>query len=669
MVGSTGTLTDTVGRLAALLRLLRVRTGGADVRRTLGSAAVLGVLAIILRFLLSRGASTSKLLRRAGQPIKGTRDGEAQEEYDIVIAGGGTAGCVLASRLSEDPAIRVLLLESGGRRVASIGALTQTPLLYTQTFNTKQSHNLWTVPQEHANGKARFWPRGRYLGGCSAVNAMVFHYGAPSDYDEWAELQKGLEGANEWTFKQFNQYFLKFEKFHPSKKFSLVDTVLRGSAGPVNIGYYGNIAESTVAFIEACERAGIPRNPDFNTPKGTLGANKVLTFIDSRSRRVSTESAYLTPEVLSRPNLTVITHAQVTRILFAGGRARPRAVGVRYESRSGEQFEVKARKEVVVCAGALHTPQILMLSGVGPANHLNVHNIPVVADLPVGSNLMDHPVVDLHFKDKTKSEISGIPWVVRKAEQGNVAAILKVAKVMLQYQLFSTGPLRCNIAEALAFVRSSDETLFPPEKFSEPVADATSGPEAPDIEFFFSPLTYFEHGHGAVASGHYFAMHAITVRPTSVGTVQLKSADPHDPPVIDPKYLSTEHDIACLVRGVRLLSRIARTEPLASMIEHAGDEPFLNHNMHTWSDEQIADLIRERVQTLYHPTSTARMAPLEEGGVVDTRLRVHGIPNLRVVDASVFPKITSGHTVSPTIAVAEKAADMIKDAFRSASIY
>jgi len=544
---------------------------------------------------------------------------------------------------------------------------SQVPAMYHQFFHTRYDYDLYTVPQSNAAKKQKYWPRGKVLGGCSSVNAMIFHHGAPSDYDEWVEYQKGQKGADGWSYEQFSTYFLKFEKFHPSREYSLVDTSLRGSAGPIHIGYFGNTAKSTTQFLEACGRAGIALRPDLNTHKGTLGASKTMTFIDSRGRRVTTESAYLTPDVLARPNLRVATKARVQRILFDypqdGDMSAPRAVGVQFANEAGERFEVLARKEVIISAGAIHTPQILMLSGVGPAEHLASHNIPVVADLPgVGAHLMDHPVVDFHFMDKTRESISALSSTDPR-KNPTVAGILRLLVALLQFRLMGKGALTSNIAEAAAFVRSSDTALFPPQEFpSERTSeDTTSGPNAPDIEIFCSPMAYLEHGERKFPSGHHFGLHAVLLRPTSTGTIRLKSADPYDSPIIDPQYLSSQHDIAVLVRAARLIARIVHTEPLASLLDPAGDaDPLLNHLMHQQSDDEIADLIRERVETLYHPTSTARMAPKDDGGVVDPFLRVHGIPNLRVVDASIFPIITSGHTVSPTIAVAERAADLIK---------
>lgn len=638
------------------------------VKTILLSPAALCVLALGLRWLYPK-ACTTHITGDPGKVRRRLKDRDIDTEYDIVIVGGGTAGCVLASRLSEDPSIRVLLLEAGTSSRTTL--CSQIPALFPRSFHTALDYNLYTVPQTHAASKRKYWPRGKMLGGCSSVNAMMFHHGAPSDYDEWAQLQKGQEGAEEWSYQQLHRYFMKFETYNPSKEHDLVDVRLRGSSGPVHVGHFGHVSELTHKFIRACHNAGVCYNPDINTSKGTLGSTETPTYIDARRRRVTTETAYLTPAVLARKNLTVATKAKVLRILFEhkgnAGNTVPHAVAVQYANERGKVFEVKARREVVLAAGAIHTPQILMLSGVGPANHLVSHGIPVVADLPgVGSHLMDHGIVSFYFMDRSKADISALTVSdIRGIPRPSLA--FKLARAALQYYMSGTGPFAGNIAEAMSFARSDDPKLFPHDVSRNAgraqLEDTTSGANAPDIEVLFTPLAYMEHGDVPFPiKGHHFGLNAILLRPTSMGTLRLHSADAYDAPVIDPKYLSTRHDVDVFVRAARLVSRIAQREPLASLVDPAGDDiPLLNHKMDRQSDAEIEALVRDRVQTLYHPTSTARMAPRADGGVVDPFLRVHGVPNLRVVDASMFPTIPSGHTSAPVIAVAEKAADMIKE--------
>ncbi|EPT05509.1 hypothetical protein FOMPIDRAFT_158549 [Fomitopsis schrenkii] len=550
--------------------------------------------------------------------------------------------------------------------------MSRVPLLYHQFFHTGYDWDITTEPQRHAGSKRKYWPRGRMLGGCSSMNAMIFHYGAPADFDEWADMQKGQEGASGWNYENFNGYFRKFEKFHPSKDYSLVDTSLRGSSGPVHVGYFGKTSDTTKLFMQACHNAGLIHEPDLNTAKGTLGSSKVVTFIDSQGRRVTTESAYLTQEVLARPNLTVATHAQVTRVLLdtAPGKA-PRAVGVQFKNRKGELYEVRAKQEVVVSAGAIHTPQILMLSGIGPADHLSSLHIPVVVDNPgVGAHLMDHPVIDFNFRDRSKSQMAALTHDPRRHGQFDLASTARALAYLAQWRLYGTGPLSSNVAEAAAFARSSDKGLFAKAGVTLPtpddLEDSTSGSTAPDIEIFFTPMAYISHGQQAFTEGHHFAVHAVLLRPTSTGTVRLRSADPSVAPIVDPEYFATQHDATVLVRAARLIAHIVNTRPFSALLDPAGAADatgLLNHNLAQQSDAEIEAIVRDRVETLYHPTCTARMAPREDGGVVDPFLRVHGVEGLRVCDASVFPTITSGHTVSPTIALAERAADIILETY------
>ncbi|GLB40329.1 putative GMC oxidoreductase [Lyophyllum shimeji] len=642
-----------------LLRRLKLTPRRAQL--LLGSGG-LAALVLVLRYVCSK---------KAKKYVTNLAEVGRVSQYDVIIVGGGTSGCALASRLSEDPAIKVLLLEAGQSGTAL--AFSRTPVLYGKLLPTRHVLQLRTQPQPYAKGRTKFWPRAKLLGGCSSTNAQMAQYGSPEDFDQWAALMND----DSWSWKNFSQYFTKFECYQPHPGYPLVDASARGSSGPVRIGYFNSVSEPSKAFIKACTNIGIPFTPDFNVSTGTLGVSRIskssfaasnvvdndssqVTYVDERRQRVSSESAYLTEDVLARKNLTVAVNAQVTRILFKTQNGETRAVGVQFaSSREGTRYRAYARKEVVICAGAVQSPQVLMLSGVGPAAHLKSHDITVLHDLPgVGSNLVDHPVVDLHFKDKHDRSLKYLA-------PRNFPDACKLFIAMAQYFVLGTGgPLATNFGESAAFVRSDDTVLFPKSEYPETLPDTTSGPQSPDLEFFTTPLAYKEHGK-VLFDVHTFSLHAYLLRPSSTGYVQLKSSNPWDLPVVNPNYLKAHEDAAKLLRGVRLLLKIARTEPLASYLAHDFKREDLDHGMHLKSDEELLEMIRERVETVYHPVSTCRMAPAEQNGVVDSQLRVYGIKGLRVCDASVFPWIVSGHTAGACYAVAEKLADMLKKSFHA----
>ncbi|KIJ46345.1 GMC oxidoreductase [Sphaerobolus stellatus SS14] len=576
-------------------------------------------------------------------------DEDEEPEYDVVIIGGGTAGCVLASRLSENPKISVLLLESGGS--AKDVFSTSIPVAWNAIMHSKHDYGLWTKPQENAKGETKYWPRAKLLGGCTAMNAMMFHQGAPEDYDEWARII----GDNSWSYKEFRKYFIKFEKYTPSPKYPDVDVKLRGSEGPVNVGYFGYCSAATTKWIESCINAGIPKSPDFNTPAGTMGVNKVMTYIDKKGRRVSAEAAYLTPDVLNRPNLKVAIFSPVSKIIFDTSKNPVKAVGVEFTSglkNDGKRYRVRVKKEVILAAGAIHSPHILLLSGVGPKEDLHKHGIPVVHDLPgVGHNLYDHSTVTTRLSLKPGLSLQ---YLTAKSGLNLLSTQVELAK----WYLTGKGPMGSNAGESAAFVRTDDPKLFSPDKYH--VKDLASGPGAPDLELIMVPVGMTAHGFGDIPPGESITLIAVLLRPQSKGTITLKSANPLDAPVVDPHYLESSNDLAVLVRGLKLLVKVANTEPLASEVLRDVSDPLLDHDIGSLSDEDMEEEIRKRVETLYHPTSTCRMAPLEENGVVDSTLKVYGLQNVRVVDASIFPNIIAGHTTAPVIAVAEKASDIIK---------
>jgi len=385
-----------------------------------------------------------------------------------------------------------------------------------------------------------------------------------------------------------------------------------------------------------------------------LGVNRIMTYIDGNGERVSTESAYLPKEVLSRPNLVVTLYATATKIIFEERDGSKHAVGVEFARRTGNpRYVARARKQVILTAGAVHSPHLLLLSGIGPADQLSSHSIPVVRDLPgVGSSLIDHPVVDLYFYDKLSLSAKYlVPHTLEDRWQ--------FTRELLKYMLWKTGTFKTNFGESAAFVRTDDPELFPEESKAVKLKDSTSAGDSPDVEIFTTPMAYKEHGKVGF-DVHTFAIHACLLRPLSKGALVLRSSDPFEHPIINLNYLKAEEDVQRLVRGIKLCLRIVQTEPLRSHLDWNSTHPDLDHHLIHAADSELEKLVRERVETLYHPASTCRMAPEAEGGVVDSKLRVYGVKGLRVCDASIFPEIVSGHTAAACIASAEKLADEVK---------
>lgn len=523
-------------------------------------------------------------------------------QYDFVIVGAGSAGCVLANRLSIDPRVKVLLLEAGvPDKMREIGI----PAAWVKTLKTEIDWAYYTEPQDSLDGRRMFWPRGKTLGGSSAINAMIYIRGNHRDYDHWAEL--GNEG---WSWEEVLPYFKRLENNERGTD------AYHGVGGPLNVANSGFLNPMTHAFLEAAAQRGIPRTGDFNGA-AQLGVSP-YQVTQKNGTRHSTAAAYLRP-VMHRPNLTIVTGAHALKVLFEG----KRAVGVQYRE-NGMPREARAAHEVILSGGAVNTPQLLMLSGIGAADDLREHGIDVLMDLPgVGQNMQDHL-------------IAGVLYHALKPV--SLANALKPHNIV-QYLLLRRGMLLSNVAEAGAFVQLEPET---------------TPPNVPDVQYHFGPAFFVDQGQTPI-DGHGFALGALVLRPKSRGWIKLRSANPLDAPRIQPNYLSDPegYDLRLTLKGVRLAREILRAPAFNA---YRGAE-FLPGGGIT-DDEALAAYVRERAETLYHPVGTAKMGR-DKMAVVDEELKVHGVEGLRVVDASVMPVICSGNTNVPTIMIAEKAADMI----------
>jgi choline dehydrogenase-like flavoprotein len=527
------------------------------------------------------------------------------QTFDYLIVGGGSAGCVLAARLSEDPQVRVALLEAGP---PDRSVLIQCPAgLAVLAQNGQANWAFETVPQPGLNGRRGYQPRGKVLGGSSSVNAMVYIRGQRADYDHWAS-----EGNAGWGFDDVLPYFKRAE--HNERGAD----AWHGTGGPLNVMDLRSPNRFGPVFVEAARQAGHALNADFN---GATQEGVGLYQVTHRNgERCSAAKAYLEPARV-RPNLSVITDVRATRVLFEGRRAS----GVEFVQ-SGQLQRLSAAREVLLCAGALQSPQLLMLSGIGPGDELARHGIAPLHELPgVGRNLHDHPdvvqVVDApHLKD-----LFGL----------SLAGALRVLRGIFEWRAHRSGMLTTNFAEAGGFIKSRPD---------EPT---------PDLQLHFVIGKLVDHGRKTVF-GHGYSCHVCLLRPKSRGRVTLASAEPLAAPLIDPNFLAERDDVERLVRGFKLVRTILQQPALAG---HGGRE--LAASAQAQTDAQIEQFIRSFGDTIYHPVGTCRMG---SGAldVVDAQLRVRGVQGLRVVAASIMPRIVSGNTNAPTLMIAEKAADLIR---------
>lgn len=532
------------------------------------------------------------------------------ESFDYVIVGGGTAGCIVASRLAMAGDASVLLLEAGG---SDLRPMVQIPIGYARLLFDKDVNWLYeTEPDAGLAGRRSFWPRGKVLGGSGSINAMVYMRGLPNDFDDWRAM-----GNIGWGYDDVLPFFKAVEDHDDG------DPRFHGRGGPIHVTDVSrDVHPLCDRYIASCESLGFPATPDFN---GERGEGVGIYQINTRSGFRSCSANEHLRSARSRRNLEVRAKSLATRVLFEGKRAS----GVRYR-RGGAEHTVTARRQLILCGGAINTPQLLQLSGVGDGARLQALGITPVHDSPaVGRNLQDHLAVSYFYG-------SSVPTL-----NDQLGPFLGKVRAAFRYALTRRGPLAMSVNQGGGFVRSDA---------SQPV---------PNLQLYFNPVSYTRTPLSSrkLLSPDPFSAFLISFnacRPTSRGELHIASTDPTAQPSIRPNYLSTERDIDEARAGCRLLRRIAATKPLADVI--TGE---LYPGPQAVSDDDLLEDFRQRADTVYHPTCTARMGADPRESVVDARLRAHGLENLRIIDASVFPTVTSGNTNAPTVMVAEKGAAML----------
>jgi choline dehydrogenase len=518
--------------------------------------------------------------------------------YDYIIIGAGSAGCVLANRLSEDPTVKVLLLEAGCRDTRKE---IHIPVAFSKLFKSPCDWTYFTEPEAQLGNRTLYWPRGKVLGGSSSINAMIYVRGNRADYDLWHDM-----GNPGWGYADVLPYFKKSEQQERGA------SEYHGASGPLCVSDLRTVNPLSEAFVAAGEEKGFQRNPDFNgAAQEGFGFYQVT---QNKGKRHSSAAAFLHP-VASRKNLTVKTETHVFGIYFEGKRA-----AIVSFQQGNNSVQERAEREIILCAGAIGSPQLLMLSGVGPAEHLRQFNVPIACDLPgVGNNLQDHPSCGLVYectKPVSLASAEALPNVVR-------------------YLISKRGPLTSNVAEAGAFVRTSSRA------------------QIPDLQFHFGVGYFVEHGFQQI-KGHAFTLGPTLLHPFSRGDIRLRSSNPLDSPSIRANYLSDMRDMDIMLEGVKLSRELVATKAFDS---YRGTE--LHPGPAAKDETALRAHIARFTETLYHPVGTCKMGH-DAMAVVDSELRVRGVEGLRVVDASIMPTVVGGNTNAPTIMIAEKAAELIK---------
>ncbi|MGB0853810.1 MAG: GMC family oxidoreductase [Pikeienuella sp.] len=533
------------------------------------------------------------------------------QTFDFIVVGGGSAGCVLANRLTADRMQSVLLLEAGG---ADSSPWVQIPIGYGKVYYDERVNWKYTTePDPNRDGLRMYWPRGKVLGGSSSINAMVYVRGHQRDYAEWEAVAPG------WGWDDVAPIFKRMEDWDGPASDG------RGTGGRLPVhDVTHDVHPMTRTYLEAAAQAGIPTNPDYNS--GEMDGAALYQITTKGGLRASTARSYLRP-ASKRKNLTVKMRALVTRVLFEG----KRAVGVEYRQ-NGEIKTARARGEVILSGGAINSPQLLQLSGVGPGALLQKHGIKVVHDAPqVGRNLQDHLGSDNLYRAN------------RPTLNQDLRPLFGKVKAALQYAFTRKGPLSLSLNQGGGFVRVME------------------GAEGPDLQLYFSPVSYTRAPVGVRPLMNPdpfpgFLLGFNPCKPTSAGYLQIASPDPTQAPEMHGNYLDTEYDRAVMAAGTRLMRQIAETPAMKAVIEEE-----ISPGPGVQTDEEIATYIREKSWTVFHQCSTCRMGTDPASSVVDARLRVHGVEGLRVADASIFPSIPTGNTNAPAIMVGEKASDLILD--------